>query len=274
MPLCIVYLASPRDTWFHNIGTKLSVLQKSLAITRKVFPTLDIIVFNEDLLPGDLPEEVKSVKIDFSGLEHRFISNTSHRPYGYHMMCRFFSGVMQSHPALEPYTHYMRLDDDSFFMHPCNIDYSDFLKYDYVFRTTFMEEGHDMQSLYKFTESFLHSRNLYLPTFNKQLAPYNNFHVSSLVMWKHPLVKEYIDEIEANNLILGSSILDANIHAFIIWAIFPNTGLKLKEETGFGYRHNHHVSTLGTLGYRFTDKIPYSPVNTCIETQEEIVYKS
>ena len=263
--LCIVYLASPR-----NKGNRLTTLQTSLRITRQVFPLRDIIVFNEDLLKGDLPADVKSVQIDFSGLEHRFLSKSSRQPYGYHMMCRFFSGIMQAHPALAPYTHYMRLDDDSFFMHPCQIPEAAFLKADYVYRTIFTEEGHDQQALFLFTQKFLRQRRLPFLKFNKQLAPYNNFHVASLAMWKQPLVQAYLAELETENLILGHSILDANIHAFIVWAIFPHTALKLHVETGFGYRHNHHVSRLGSTGLRFLPHISFAPRHTDIETQAEL----
>mgnify|MGYP001997818112 CR=1 FL=1 len=40
------------------------------------------------------------------------------RPKGYLMMCRFFSGEMQKHPALQKYDGYIRFDDDSFLIEP------------------------------------------------------------------------------------------------------------------------------------------------------------
>lgn len=266
MSCCIVYLASPRDVEF-SFGKKLTALQRSIAITKQVFPNTDIIVFHEDLLENDLPNYVKLVKIDFNGFEKYHEYN--HR-YGYLMMCRFFSGILQNHECLEKYTHYMRLDDDSYFIHPCNIDLNSYMKYDYVYRSTFYEEGHDQTKLYKFTESFLHKRNLYMNSFDKRLAPYNNFHISSLKLWRHPLVKEYIEEIENNYYILKDGFLDANIHAFIIWSILPNTDLKVKYIDDFGYRHNHHVSPKGILGYIHMPNVPYFPPHTNIETIDEL----
>jgi hypothetical protein len=37
---------------------------------------------------------------------------------GYMMMCRFFSGIVQKHPELQKYSHYIRLDDDSYLTDP------------------------------------------------------------------------------------------------------------------------------------------------------------
>jgi len=267
MPLCIVYLASPRAAFD---GLKLELLQSSILVTKQVFPSTDIFVFHEDLTTNDVPSYVKLVEISFDGQQQYFTYNKNNRGYGYSMMSRFFSGIMQSHPILQPYTHYLRLDDDSFFIKPCNIDVDSFLKYDYVYRTTFYEETHDQTSLLKFTESFLHKRGLSLATFNKQLAPYNNFHVSSFALWKHPLVREYINEIESRHLILQSGFLDANIHAFIIWALLPHTKLKLYVDQSFGYRHTQHVSAPGVNGYRHMPKVPSLPSHTNIETMEEL----
>lgn len=35
------------------------------------------------------------------------------RPLGYRQMCRFWTGVLQNHPALQPFDYYLRFDDDS-----------------------------------------------------------------------------------------------------------------------------------------------------------------
>jgi len=270
MSLCILYLASPRG---NESGKRLSALQTSINITKKVFPTTDILVFHEDLIDTDLPEYVKLIQIDFSGYEKYHTYN--HR-YGYLMMCRFFSGILQNHSAIQNYTHYMRLDDDSFFIEPCeNIDINEFMKYDYVYRSTFIENGHPQTELYKFTESFLHSKKLHMTSFNKQLAPYNNFHVASLRLWKHPLVKEFLDEIENNQLILKKGFLDANIHAYIIWGLLPLTDLTVKPINTFGYRHNYHVALVGEFEIKYLRHIPFSPSHSNIETLHELkVYKT
>lgn len=267
MSLCVVYLASPRAAFG---GQRLAFLQTSIEITRKILPTTDIIVFHEDLKNDDLQSYVKLVNISFEGHEKYFKFEGHHRGYGYFMMCRFFSGILQRHQAIQKYTHYMRLDDDSYFIKPCDIDLDSLLKYDYVYRTTFQEESFDQTVINKVTEAFLHKRGMKMPTFNKQLAPYNNFHVSSLALWKHPLVREYIDEIEERHLILTDGCLDANIHAHIIWAILPNTSLKLSLPLEFGYRHNLHVSIPGMYGYSYMNRIPFMPEHTNVETMEEL----
>lgn len=41
---------------------------------------------------------------------------------GYRHMCRFFSGEIYKHPALEEYDYYMRLDRDSLFLSEVDFD--------------------------------------------------------------------------------------------------------------------------------------------------------
>ena len=194
------------------------------------------------------------------------------------MMCRFFSGIMQSHPVIQQYSHYMRLDDDSFFINPFgNIYNDDILNNDYCYRTTFTEEGTDQSYLYDFTKKFILTRGLKFNEFNKQIAPYNNFHISSIKLWKHPLVKEYTDIIDSQHLILKNDLLDANIHACIIWGILPNTSFKSKEITTFAYRHNYHVCLINSDSILFMENIEFCPKDDNIEnfgnSQTTIVHK-
>jgi hypothetical protein len=269
MKLCIVYLASPRDKMYirEDTGysiTRLESLNKSIKITRSIFPDVDIIVFHEDLLYTDLPHYVKLEKVNFSGLEHHY-TKCKHS-YGYLMMCRFFTGVMQAHPVVQKYTHYMRLDDDSFFINPFgSILTNDILDNDYCYRTIFTEEGSCQTRIYDFTKNFILERGLQFNEFDKQKAPYNNFHISSLSLWRHPLVREYINALETDQLILRDDILDANIHACIIWGILPNTTLKSKEINTFGYRHNYHVCLVNSSSILFMDNIQFCPQNDVIE---------
>ena len=262
MSLCIVYLASPRDKKFFSIP-RLECLNKSIGITRQVFPNTDIIVFHEDLLITDVPEYIRLEKVDFGGYEEYHKGRT--HGGGYSMMCRFFSGIMQTHLALQKYTHYLRLDDDAYFINSPNININELLKYDYIYRSTF-REAHDQLGLYEFTKAFMVKRGLRFTPFDVAHAPYNNFHVSSLKLWNHPLIKDYINDLQESKLILTDEFLDANIHACIIWALLPFTDLKLFHMKSFGYRHNIHVCYPGAEGHCLVDNTPFCPPTSQMET--------
>lgn len=56
-------------------------------------------------------------------------------------MCRFFSGILQKYEQLQNYTHYMRLDDDSYFLEPMITQehIHKLLDFDYTYRTLFYD---------------------------------------------------------------------------------------------------------------------------------------
>lgn len=260
---------------------RYDVLRASMVITRRVLPSIDVFVFHEDYTDEDiqgLPEGIVFEKIDFSGFESIY-NPTLPTSRGYLMMCRFFSGVVQAHPLLKKYTHYIRLDDDSYFLEPYISEslVKSLVSHDYVFRAVF-HEAKSQQSLYAFTMKFVNrftnpirmlqiKRLLVRRNFLTEsemytgIAPYNNFHMSSLRLWNHPMVRQYIDAIEASGGIFSNGWLDANIHAMIVY-IFPYIipDLSVAPCTTFGYRHNHHVCPLGRLYAICDETIPFYPI--------------
>jgi hypothetical protein len=244
-----------------------------------MFPTVDILVFHEDYTDDEfalLPEVTKFIHIDFSGHEEH-CNKSLRRPYGYLMMCRFFSGVVQSHPEVRKYTHYMRLDDDSFFRTPF-LDESkvlELLKHDYVYRSVF-QDTQDQQSLWEFTLDFLRTEGYgqHIETLKKELrkkhflqgdrytgmAPYNNFHIASQRLWQNPVIQRYIQSIEQSHGILRYGWMDANIHGMIAYALTLFIGMKIHKDTSFGYRHNRHVSTLGDVAITYDESLPFGHV--------------
>ena len=278
MSLCIVYLASPRE--FRVRGElRLTMLQSSLTHTRRYFPDTDIYIFHEDYTEEDkaaLPSVTEWIQVDFRGLESRRTPSLT-APYGYLMMCRFFSGVFQTYPQLQRYTHVMRLDDDSFFLPPGPVMTPQMFDYDYIYRSVFCE-ARDQQSLYTFTMSFLKRHlgpnvQLRLPRILAQLrslgvlrddkytglAPYNNFHIASLRLWTHPIVQEYFREIESVNGILGHGWLDANIHAMVIFVLAEVIPIRQVLWTSFGYRHNLHVVAPGGIEALINPSLSFFP---------------
>lgn len=277
MSLCIVYLASPRSHHIYNDpsqASRLELLQGSLRITRGMFPTTDILVFHEDYTELEcvqLPEVTRFVQIDFTGHEENY-NPSLRRPYGYLMMCRFFSGVMQSHPEVTKYTHYMRLDDDSYFQTPYLQITADTFKHDYIYRSTF-GDPQDQQSLWEFTVEFLRKEGYgpHIDTLKKELrkkyflkgdtytglAPYNNFHIASQRLWQNPMIQRYIRAIEESHGILRYGWMDANIHAMVTYGLTLFIGMKIHVDTSFGYRHNRHVSRMGDVGVDYVDSVPF-----------------
>jgi hypothetical protein len=279
MSFCIVYLASPKS--FHIFddpaqASRLELLQGSVKIARKLFPTTDILVFHEDYAEDEfaaLPGVTKFIPIDFSGQE-RHCNPKLRRPYGYLMMCRFFSGIMQSHPEITKYSHYMRLDDDSYFLDPYLTDarVKSLLTHDYVFRSMF-EDKQDQQSLFDFTLDFLRKEGYgnHIDALKNELrkkyvlrgdtytglAPYNNFHIASQRLWQNPLIQRYIAALEESHGILRYGWMDANIHGMIVYVLTLFIGMKIHHESTFGYRHNRHVSRFDSTAVDYIETLPF-----------------
>lgn len=256
--LVVTWLASPRERQIPD-GTgrsRIEALAVSMASVRScLVPVVEkdtgYVVFHEDYTEEDkarlraiLPVEFHTV--DFSGFDEDFAQAKTFRHKGYLMMCRFMTGVMQQHPALKPYTHYMRLDDDSYFLKPKITKQAvhRMLSVDYAYRQIFWDDkGHD--GLYEFTVDFLHQHRLEVPIHGllqdgKYVgkAIYNNFHVSSLAFWNDPLVVRYIEALEREKAFIRKAWLDANVHTMIVALIAPHVRLEVHQELSFGYKHN------------------------------------
>jgi len=276
---CIVYLASPKNRKIGccDFSSKFDILEASLKITKKILPNIDIYIFHEDFTElefSKLPVVKEYIKIDFTGYDDVFVKHVFSK--GYILMCRFFSGIMQKYPQIMQYTHYMRLDDDSYFLEPMITEshITKILDNDYVYRSLFYDLK-DHQSLFDFTINYVKTLEVtplsqlydslkkinFLDANNNYtgLAPYNNFHISSIKLWNDPYVKNYIDMLESGNYILRNGWLDANIHAMIIYVIAPFSNLKIFHDGTFGYRHNKHLSPLNSTEILWKDELSFYP---------------
>jgi hypothetical protein len=270
---------------------RYDVLRASLMNTCRILPNVPIFVFHEDYTQEDIlgfPHGITFEKVDFRGFETIYNSSLP-SPRGYLMMCRFFSGVVQQHPLLQKYSHYIRLDDDSYFLEPYITESAiqQFCQHDYVFRALF-HEAKPQQSLYEFTMRFIDSKlNVVQKLQLKRLlvshgvitrtdqytglAPYNNFHLSSFRLWRHPIVREYINAIEGSGGIFRNGWLDANIHAMILFIFrFLIPEISIQSSTIFGYRHNQHMCSLYNLDVVYDKTISFYPLwlNTTILPEE------
>ena len=261
---------------------RYEVLKYSLQTVRPMFPTTPIYIFHEDYTNADI-DGLKDYRpefytVDFGGFDDVYVRVNASK--GYMMMCRFFSGVLQKHPALQKYTHYLRFDDDSYLTAPFTTEQrvNSYLKYDYVYRSIFYENK-PQQGLYDFTIQFMRSLGMtdieYMSLRTKLQqemiligdrytgkAPYNNFHVSSLRLWNHLIVLRYIQSIESVHGVLHEGWLDANIHAMIIWVLaYKYRDIQVLTDTAFGYRHNAHVSTLNSLNVIADPMLSFVPTD-------------
>ena len=307
---CIIYLASSLTGYNSILSTgekRIDMTYMSLKNVTSVLK-LPVIMFHEDFT-DEVMSNMKKIysdvtfeKIDMVREDLPFIpkpcitSNISDgkctchkpatqknpkdicfRPKGYLMMCRFFSGEMQRHPALQKYDGYVRFDDDSFLLPPF-VPQGDFLgkisSYDYVFRSLF-RESRDQSDMFRFTVDFCQNNGLDWRSMIDHLkrsgvldgggrytglAPYNNFHFSKLSLWRHPLVKKYVDELEAVGGCLKKGWMDANIHAMLVFVLMPLIGRSPFVFTTFGYRHNRHFSAFGSPGLRYIDAERFFPL--------------
>jgi len=265
--LVVVYLASPRE-WGWLDWTRLDCIEASLKLLDKYVRPTPVIVFHEDYTDEDKERLLKAnpritfEKVDFTGQEEHYRNvrpNERVGTYGYGMMCRFFSGVMQAHPLLEPYTHYMRLDDDSYIVSKVQDSLLDYLcTYDYVYNSLFSDPHQD---LYDWTISYLKYNNPDIKIEYREAVPYTNFHIASLALWKHPVIKNYTDAIEAKHGCLAYRWDDAQIGQ-IVYSIAKQIGL-VTGVTPFPYRHNQQCCHTGphTIHCRDgrNDQYPWGP---------------
>jgi hypothetical protein len=280
---CIIYLASP-TAWKVGVIPKqvrrYDALRYSLSTVRPMFPTIPIYVFHEDYTEEDKLGLAFAVteffQIDFNGFDD--VYKRVNAPKGYAMMCRFFSGILQQHPVIQRHTHYIRFDDDSYLLAPFLTEtrVNSYRNIDYVYRSVYYENK-SQQTLFDFTIEFLRKmgmsdieytslrRKLQLETLliggkYTGKAPYNNFHFSSMRLWKHPVVNRYIQAIEDVNGCLAHGWLDSNIHAMIIWVLAKRyTDIIVRADTAFGYRHNVHISLLNSEHINVGDNLGFIP---------------
>ena len=268
---CLVWLVNRVDNICKSTGEPRLIMTKESVRNVTTHIKLPVIIFHEDLTDDIMLDFIKIYKdIRFHKLDS-FKDNAL--PYnkssckcskGYMTMCRFFSGILQDHGALQGYENYIRMDDDSFLIEPF-LNTDTFLKKckgsDYVFRTLFKDNAEKISKptgLFNFTNQFCLRYKLpihkLIPHLIKVdfiyndmytgLAPYNNFHYSSIKLWKHPVIQHYIKTIIHNNFIHKHGWMDANIHAMIIFILAPLIGMKVQNITDFGYRHNRTFSIL------------------------------
>lgn len=282
---CIIWLINKIDKICKATGENRLIMAKNSVKNITQHIKLPVIIFHEDFTEEvksdflNIYENITFCSVDFQNNNLPFDKNVSKCGKGYMMMCRFFSGVMQSMDILKDYDSYIRMDDDSFLIEPF-INQERFLseanKSYYTYRTIFYDNIEDINNpigLYNFTYNFCKSYKLdidgLLPKLKEfgflnngkytGICPYNNFHFSKLDLWKNSIIKNYTERIINMNGTLLYNWMDANVHAMIIFVLCPLLYIPTQEITDFGYRHNKHFSILNSNRHTFKQNEDFYP---------------
>jgi hypothetical protein len=285
--ICVVYLVSPR-AHMHNIGfmnfkketSKLEVFKESLKTAVEYLPPYPIFIYHEDYTKKDIKDIetiakgriINFIKVDFNHYKNHgnlddwmkkqpgFVEG---RPAGYRLMCRFFSGILQNHSALDNFDYYIRMDHDSFFIEPKTLDVEECIRkydFDYLYRSVWTDHK-EKEAIWEFTKKYAKKNKLSLKGFKKLgmldskgnfngRSPYNNFHISKIAFWRRADVKKFLSEIEKVDGSVVRHWHDTNIQSMLL-GLFNATVL---EKTDFGYKHNFHHSIQGSLKIKYLEK--------------------
>lgn len=282
---CIIWLINKIDKICKATGENRLIMAQNSVKNITSYMKLPVIIFHEDFTEEvkrdflNIYENITFCSVDFQNNNLPYDKNVSKCSKGYMMMCRFFSGEMQSMDILKDYDSYIRMDDDSFLIEPF-INQEKFLseanKCYYTYRTIFYDNVEDINNpigLYNFTYNFCKSYKLdidgLLPKLKELgflnngkytgLCPYNNFHFSKLDLWKNSIIKNYTDRIKNMNGTLLYNWMDANIHTMIIYILCPLLYIPTQEIKDFGYRHNKHFSILNSNRHTFKQNEDFYP---------------
>lgn len=171
---------------------------------------------------------------------------------GYRAMCRWYSGRLQSHEAMQFFKYYMRLDDDSLFT--SGLPYDPFLRMEtfnikYVYRQgmgdywginqmwdlarPYMDQSRiaNMQEM-----NFLpHGPN---PTYTGS-QPYNNFHIATVEMFQRPLWIKYLTDVDKNYGFSKYRFGDANVHAIAMGMLLEPSQVGFWSDIPYGHNTNN-----------------------------------
>lgn len=282
---CLIWLINKIDKVCKATGENRLIMAQNSVKNVTIYMKLPVIIFHEDFTDKvkdefiNIYDNITFCKIDFQNNDLPYDNSMAKCGKGYMMMCRFFSGVMQSMDVLKDYDSYIRMDDDSFLIEPF-INTDKFLleanKSFYSYRTIFFDNDENINKqtgLYNFTYNFCKKHNLNIDNLTPKLitsgfikdnkytgmSPYNNFHFSKLDLWRNSIIKNYTDTIININGTLLYNWMDANIHAMIVFVLCPLLYIPVKEITDFGYRHNRHFSILNSITYNYKQNVEFYP---------------
>lgn len=138
----------------------------------------------------------------------RYFHQAPHQGVGYRSMCRYFSGPIFEHEAMRGLDYYMRLDTDSFFLHPLPEDPFKRVRDQgavYAYLTTATEEGSMCIGLEEEMTTAVDRLARHAMTQPRRKAEqwdrtffYNNFEVTAVQFWRSDAYREVFQALDAS----------------------------------------------------------------------------
>lgn len=256
----IVYMARSTEGDIRNLKQSLALLDKNFN-DRFHYP---VMVFHEDYT-DDLKAEIRRStrsEVLFGLLEFsipEFIPRDEipdkilgRFGIGYRHMCRFFSGMMYRHPAMQDFDWYWRLDTDSFLLGKIGYDLFRYMEsHDlwYGYMAMLAETPAVVEGLWEATQSYIRGRNI-TPTMMGQLLDengawnylyyYNNFEICSLAFSRSAAYTDYFEYIDKLGGIYKNRWGDAPIRTLAVSMLAPPE--KVHQFTNVPYAHAGYYS--------------------------------
>lgn len=249
----IYYLTQKRRV--SMMGDALMSLYKNVY---KHFPFYSVLVFHDDLDGLDeqqLQKQVPHMQLTFIyyPLETPSFMKDKHIPdrtkcsplsstIGYRHMIRFhstlihqyLSGAYNGDKRYQDTEYILRLDDDSSFNDPVGYDLFRLLKDNnmkYGFVNTLQDDPDCVDTLWNVTREFIEKTpykhmigkdNMeYFDQWREGRVVYNNFEISHVSLWRHPLWLDYMRHIDLHGGIYTLRWGDAPLHTIALLLIIP-----------------------------------------------------
>ncbi|GEM_PF-5568489 len=254
----IFYLSRSTKEDIKNLKKSLSLLDKHFN-NRFNYP---VIVFHEAFekkLKEDIRKNTKS-EINFARVDFKipdFLADgeipeildfgTHKYSLGYRHMCRFFAGLVYSHPALREYEWYWRLDTDSFILDTIDYDVFSFMEennFKYGYNYMLKEKEVLVHNLWETVSKYL-DENKIQPTFLKKFTVkgiwdnsyyYNNFEISKLDFWRSKKYQSFFNYLDRTGGLYKYRWGDAPIHTLAVSTFIPADQVHSFEDISYKHR--------------------------------------
>lgn len=249
---------------------KLLNMLNSLSLYFKNIHYYKIYLFHESTLTNATKSQILScsrLRLNIYFYEIYFNVTIPSNRSGYASMCQFWSyDIWFKYNILRQNCDYvMRFDDDSYLINSTEYDlFEEFHKnqYDYGFRVVY-HDTNGLTFLRQNLRSFLpknQTRRGCLQTLCTPLngghgydglAVYNNFFAMRLnLIYEHPIIEEYLNQLLEQNAFYRYRIGDANIQTICLFLIEKSIKISFLK---FPYNHNVHGSSDANPTYIYYD---------------------
>ena len=167
-------------------------------------------------------------------------------PISYRHMCRFQAKLVYEEPIMEGLEYYWRLDDDSLINEPIKYDVFQFMRDSdiaYGYTWIHLDSFACTLGLWEAVDKYIKEKHIKPEFFNEWPSPqiyYNNFEISSMVLWQSQEYKDYIEHIDKLGGIYYHRWGDAPIKSIAVSLFVPRD--KTHHFKNIGYEHGTYDS--------------------------------